>query len=305
MGGTSYSNSAYNTRVSDRVIRGFDTFQYSKDISEGKAKAGVHPTLSPKGVAFRESRDSTEHPFTLPIGILLDTTGSMAQVPAIIQKKLPNLMGILANESGDKSYIGKYYPAILMGAVDDYYAMRGQMKDGEGALQVGQFESGLEIDDNLTNLWLTENGGGSGEESYDLGMYFFARHTVTDHWEKRKKRGYLFIIGDESPYKTVTRDSVKDVLGDFIEIQVPFADLANELQERYNVYFIVPRMSGRFGDAYLRDNWRKYLPAENVIDLQDPNKICELIASTVALSLSEGSAEDLKDLEEQARLILI
>ena len=37
-------------------------------------------------------------------------------------------------------------------------------------------------------------------ESYELAMYFMARHTALDCHEKRGKRGYLFIIGDEMAY---------------------------------------------------------------------------------------------------------
>lgn len=305
MGGSTYTNSAYTARVTTRGVTGMSTFQYNDEIKRGERKAGVHPTLSPQGVKIRESRDSVEHPLSLPIGILLDTTGSMAEVPKIIQSKLPKLMGILANEDGKKSYIGKYYPAILMGAVDDYYAMLTRVRNGEGALQTGQFESGLEIDDNLTNLWLTQNGGGSGEESYDLGLYFFARHTVTDHWEKRNKKGYLFVIGDELPYKATQAISVKDVIGDYLEADISFKDLVKEVQKKYNVYFIIPKMTQNWSAPDLRMVWRKYLPVKNVIDLEDPNKICELIAATVAMDLGEASTEDLKELEDETRKILI
>lgn len=42
-------------------------------------------------------------------------------------------------------------------------------------------------------------------ESYELAMYFMARHTSIDCYEKRGKRGYLFMIGDELAYPKVKR----------------------------------------------------------------------------------------------------
>lgn len=300
MGGSRYTDVLYSARVADRTFRGIDTFAYNSDIQQGKIKAGVHPSLSPLGVKIRESRDSVTHPKTLPIGILLDTTGSMAEVPKIIQAKLPKLMGLLANEDGSKSYIGDYYPAILMGAVDDCYAMQ-----GEGPLQVGQFESGLEIDDNLTNLWLTQRGGGTYEESYDLGIYFFARHTATDHWEKRNRKGYLFIIGDEKPYPSVSAKVVSRIIGENLQSDIPFGDLMKEVQERYNVYFVIPNMTSHYGDSVLTSTWKRYLPEENIMLLQDPESICELIASTVALNEKSASAEDLNVLAEETRQFVV
>jgi hypothetical protein len=64
-------------------------------------------------------------------------------------------------------------------------------------LQVGQFESDNRMDDDLSRILLEGGGGGQKTESYELAMYFMARHTAADCYEKRGKRGYLFIIGDE------------------------------------------------------------------------------------------------------------
>ena len=65
-------------------------------------------------------------------------------------------------------------------------------------LQVGQFESDNRMDEHLGNMVLEGGGGGQMTESYELAMYFMARHTAIDCHEKRRRRGYLFIIGDET-----------------------------------------------------------------------------------------------------------
>ena len=62
--------------------------------------------------------------------------------------------------------------------------------------------------EDLGKLFLEGGGGGQLTESYELAMYFMARHTSIDCHEKRGKRGYLFIIGDEMPYPKVKRREV-------------------------------------------------------------------------------------------------
>lgn len=288
MGGSSYSDKDFISRSAFRSFNDIPTFKHDADIRAGKAAKAVHASLDPKDVTLRECRDSADHPLTMPIGVILDTTGSMQEVPAIIQKNLSKLMGTFLNDKvSGKPYLGDYYPAILIGAVDDYPAQK------HGCLQVGQFESGIEIDDNLTNLWLTGNGGGTYEESYDLAAYFFARHTATDHWDKRNSKGYLFIIGDEKLYPAVTAAAVKGIIGDTIQADIPVAEIMKEVQERYNVFFVIPNMTSHWGDPVLEKSWLKHLPQQNVLKLSDPEKICELIAGAVAISEEHANGEDL------------
>jgi hypothetical protein len=43
--------------------------------------------MNPKGVRFRESRDSEAHPNTVSIAFALDVTGSMGKIPELLAKK--------------------------------------------------------------------------------------------------------------------------------------------------------------------------------------------------------------------------
>lgn len=303
MGGSTYSSADHAARVSHRASTGTPTFDYDHKIKTGKVSAKVHPSLSPYGVGVRESRDSDAHPVTVPIGVVMDTTGSMASVPGILVDKLSKLMGtFLDDKASGKRYLGDAYPAILVGAIDDYYAMGGGHRSvgfhgtagGEGALQVGQFESGIEIDDNLTNIWLTSNGGGSYEESYDLALYFFARHTAHDAWDKRGRKGYLFLIGDEKTYPQVDREAVQDIIGDNLTQDVRTEDIVRECQERYHVFFIIPNMTSHWGDPELMKHWQNLLGQQHVLKLDDPTKICELIAATVAINEEHVGIDDLR-----------
>ncbi len=283
MGGSTYHHDDYTSRVYSRSLAGTPTFKHSDDVRTGKAK-GVHPSLNPKGVKIRESRDSEAHPISIPIAICNDLTGSMLSVPITLQAKEPDLMGLLLKDraTGEK-YLGDGYPAIMIAGCDDYFAI-----GAEGALQVGQFESGLEIDDNLTNLWLTGAGGGNWGESYDLFLYFLARHTAHDHWSKRGKKGHVFIIADEPLFDHVDAKAVKGVIGDNLKDDVPTAQIIHEVKERYWLNLIIPNQTSHYDNADLRSRWKRAIGEQNVLLLDDPTKICELIVSTIAMC--EGTA---------------
>ena len=122
--------------------------------------------------------------------MLFDVTGSMRGVPRALQAKLPQLLGLLLR----KGYVA--HPQIMFGAIGDATCDR-------APLQVGQFESDNRMDDDLGRILLEGGGGGQKTESYELAMYFMARHTATDCFGERGRRGYLFIIGDEMAYPRV------------------------------------------------------------------------------------------------------
>ena len=152
-------------------------------------------------------------------------------------------------------------------------------------LQVGQFESGIEMEDCLTNIFLEGQGGGQNTESYELALYFMARHTALDCFEKRNKRGYLFLTGDELYYPEVKAEEVRRVIGDTLQANIPIADIMKEVEHLYDVYFLIPGGTSHYNESWLMDGWQKLL-GQQVLRLDDPNTISEVVASTI--SLAEG-----------------
>ncbi|MFG1857652.1 hypothetical protein ACGFJT_37865 [Actinomadura geliboluensis] len=273
MGSGHWSTDVYAARASYRASTGASAFAYS----DGGATA-VHPDLDPSGVTVRESRDSADHPESLAIGVLFDVTGSMGTVPRTLQTKLPDLLGLLLR----KGYVE--HPHILFGAVGDATCDR-------APLQIGQFEADNRMDDDLGKILLEGGGGGQMRESYELAMYFMARHTAIDCFDKRGKRGYLFMIGDELAYPKAKRREIAEVIGREPDEDVPVAAIVRELQRRYDVYFIIPEGAYHSGSRELTDFWRKLL-GQNVLYLDDLDAVCETIALTI------GLAEDAIDLGE-------
>jgi hypothetical protein len=277
MGGSTWSDKEYDAKVTFRAASGSATFAHSAaqdalPVSDRKA----HKTLDPSGVKVRESRDSKDHPTSLAIAVIFDVTGSMAEIPKVVQTKLKSLMGILLR----KNYVE--HPQIMISAVGDAFT-------DSVPIQVGQFESGVEIDNDLTNIYLEGNGGGQKHESYALPLYFMARHTAIDCFEKRGKKGYIFMIGDEKSHP-LTRDQIKLYLGDTIEEkQLTFEEVYKEASKMYEIFFILPNQTSYYNDTEVNNYWKDKL-GERFLKLEDPNAVAELIASTIGLM--EGTAED-------------
>ncbi|GAA3395997.1 hypothetical protein [Cryptosporangium minutisporangium] len=284
MGSGRWSTDVYSAAENYRAATGRSAFAYS----DGGARK-VHPSLDPRGVTVRESRDSDEHPRSTPIAVLFDVTGSMGTVPRVLQTKLPQLLGLLLR----KGYVTD--PQILFGAVGDATCDR-------VPLQVGQYESDNRMDDHLANIVLEGGGGGQRHESYELAMYFLARHTDTDA-ARHGRRGYVFLIGDELPYDTVKAKEVRRVIGDPLTENIPVEAIVAELRRRHEVYYLLPQGSYYAGDQDILRR-RGQLLGENVLQLDDLGAVCETIALTIGLNegtvgLDEGLA-DLADVGSAA-----
>ena len=270
MGSGLWSTDVYDAAARTRARTGASAFAYS---DSGARK--VHPALNPYGVTARESRDSDEHPRSLAIAVLFDVTGSMRGVPRILQSKLPGLLGLLLR----KGYVAD--PHIMFGAIGDATCDR-------APLQVGQFESDNRMDEDLGRILLEGGGGGQHTESYELAMYFMARHTSIDCYEKRGRKGYLFVIGDELAYRRVRASEVKKIIGDDLSEDLSTEALVAELQRRYHVYYVLPAGASYVGDRTVLDYWRDLL-GQNVIELDDLDAVCETIALTIGLE--EGAID--------------
>ncbi|MFE3052151.1 hypothetical protein [Nocardia sp. NPDC059239] len=277
MGYGRWDDSAYDAARTFRAAKGLDDFGYTADMrSVPWDQWKAHPTMDPFGVDKRESRDSDDHGNSLPIAVLFDVTGSMGRVPRIMQEKLAKLHGLLQR----KGYADD--PQILFGAIGDADSDR-------VPLQVGQFESDNRMDEQLRLILLEGGGGGQKSESYELAAYFIARHTATDAWDKRGRKGYLFIVGDELNKKRLAARHLRTVIGDDVDRDISVESIYRELADRWHVHYILPNQSSYYRDPEIAEHWQGLL-GERFLRLDDPAAVCELIALTI------GIAEDRIDL---------
>lgn len=279
MGHGYWNTAAYNAAAAGRRAAGQADFGYSaamRGVPRDQRKAA--PSLDPFGVTTREARDSADHPCSTPIAVLFDVTGSMMEVPITVQRRLADLLGLLTR--------GGYAadPQILVGAIgDDQF--------DTVPLQIGQFESDNRIDQQLRDIYLEGGGGGDKREGYALAAYFLATRARTDAWEKRGKKGYLFLIGDEMNKERLYRDSIARFVGDEVARDLDVAEVYRMLEERWHVYYVLPNLTSYYNDARVERHWRALL-GERFLRLEDPDAVCELIAVTV------GVMEDAIDVDE-------
>ena len=235
MGGGRYDGEvASEARSTNR-----DVFTYRGEVSGSPtAQRSVHPELSPHGKT-RECVNLT------PIVVAMDVTRSRGDDSRVIYAKLPMFIGQIEL----RNYVPG--PAISFAAVGDATA-------GDRApLQVGQFEADNRLDAVLSKIWLEEGGGGSGQESYELAAYYYARQTrLAAH--ARGDKGFFFFLGDEGFYPAVKGDQIRQILGleppqgiehgdhgppfTFDE-DVDSAKVFAELQEKFHTFLIFPQKS--------------------------------------------------------------
>lgn len=265
MGGSSWSDASYSLRATSRASAGVPTFDYDDKVRTGAVATKVHDKMDPKNIV-RECRDSDKHPETNAIIIGLDVTGSMKSIPSVLQKSLPSLLGILLR----KNYITD--PQILFAAVGD-------SRTDRVPLQVGQFEAGNEMDDDLSNIYLEGGGGGTNEEGYEALMYFALHKTKIDCVEKRGKKGYLFIIGDEAPYPDLPSNVIEKIFGDKTQpVETP--KLVELLQDKYECFLLMPTGASNTGNKTIKNRWTD-LFGQRVIQIENNADIPMAIAGLI------------------------
>jgi hypothetical protein len=215
MGYSGWSGDAYTNLTSSKG--------YASKSADAIFSKSMSSDMTPLNLGIRESRDSDEHPESVAVMVFLDETGSMGRIPeAIVKDKLGALMNTIIDN-------GVPDPQIFFGAIGDHIS-------DSSPLQVGQFESGTEeLDKWLTEIFLEGYGGGQCMESYLLAWLVAGRHTSIDCFEKRNEKGFLFTIGDEMSWDSLSAKTLKDLLGypqgeDLTDVQ-----LLEEAQRLYNV----------------------------------------------------------------------
>lgn len=238
-------------------------------------QTACHPLMNPKGMKVRESRDSADHPNSLGIVFALDVTGSMGDIPHLLAtQELPEFMKLLgACQVPD--------PQVLFMAVGD-------ATSDQAPLQIGQFETTAELMDQwLTWSYLEGGGGGQFTESYELAFYFAVQHTDLDCWEKRRRKGYLFLTGDEHPYPAVSRHQVEALFGEKLDEDLPLEEVVAAASETFHCFFLIPDLHRR---ERCEPRWREVL-GDRVICMEAPQDTCRVAAGLVALT--EGRVPDL------------
>lgn len=295
MGGGSWDASTYASTTRAKVDAG-TTFAYTKSTKSARpADWKAHTALDPKVVAgpdspfagsvMRESRDNADHPNALPIVVGFDQTGSMGEVPTITQKKLEGLFGLLLRQGYAED------PQVMVAAYGDH-------KTDYVPLQISQFEDDNRIDENLDKIFIESNGGANSAESMSLIWYYLAYHTATDAWDKRKKKGYAFLIADEVSHDLDAK-AVKDLIGDDQPLgELDVQSLANAVSEKWDVrVLLIDNFAAKIQGS--EKFYKKLFGEDHVLVLEDPASVTETIALAIGalegnIDIDDSAVDDLK-----------
>lgn len=261
MGYGHYSTAAYD-RI--RATKGYGR----KSRAQIFTSRSIDPEMDPRTIVTRESRDSEDHPNSLPVIVALDVTGSMGFVPEeIVKRGLPKLMDAMLDA-------GIADPQVLFAGVGDFVYDR-------APLQVGQFESSAELLDRwLTKVYLEGGGGGNNNESYNLAYLLAARHTTTDAWEKRRRKGFLITIGDEPCADRIPSEVIQRLTTGDRRQGVTTADILAEAQERYHVFHFHLVHDAPSKSEHRKQGWYELL-GDRFVVLQNHDELSASIASVI------------------------
>lgn len=236
---------------------------------------------------IRESVDSPDNPLSTPVAIFTDCTGSMGQLAHEVIKKLD----VVCEELLERKPVTDVH--LLTGVVGDGYTDR-------APLQVTQFEADIRIAEQTKELYLEGNGGGNGGESYALPWVFAGMQTATDSYDKRKKKGYLFTVGDEpihgvegvggEPYAKggmgqkwgVTKEQAERLLGVNLERDLTADECLALAQTRWHVFHIIVGHDTHHGEGIER-TWGKLMP-NNIVRLDDISALPETVVSIIEVN---------------------
>ncbi len=277
MGGGAWDSTRYYDDSFTRKSAGVDDFAYSKVASV------VHPALDPRRINGKpfgklESRDSVEHPDSNAILVGFDVTGSNHARAIEAQKALPNLMTLLPKYIAD--------PQVAVAANDDYFV------EPYWCMQISDFESDNRVDEHIRNIKLVGNGGGNGGESYDLILYAAARKVVADCFEKRGRKGYLFLYADERFWDKIAKNQIADIFEDKIPRNIPIEEIIEEAKKMWHIFLVSPA-GGVVDNSY--DQYVELFGRENVLILEHPSRICELIGVTIGVNEDKIGAQQAMD----------
>lgn len=263
MGHGSYTAADWNRLKNSRGLSNNST---ANDIFSGNT---ANEKYLPKFISVRESRDSEDSPASTPIIIGFDSTGSMGYLAAEIAKNSLNRTATMILEKRPVSD-----PHIMCAAFT--------APNSSIPMQVTQFEADIRVVEQLLDFVLA----GGNRYSYDSLLWYFAlKHTSTDCFEKRGKKGFLFCIGDEigdsGEGEILSKKEISHVFGDETEKGYRTRELAALVSERYEVFHIVT--GSRTGSSL--ETWEPLLPGRNaVIEPADIEYLAEVMISLMQLA---------------------
>lgn len=269
-------------------LRSSRKLELSSPVEQVYAARSGSSLYDSRFVALRESRDSADSPCATPVIVGFDVTASMGYLAKeLAVRTMDRVVTVLRDRQAVRD------PHVLCAAIGD-------CKCDSWPLQVTQFEADIRIIQQLTALCLEGGGGGNGGESYNLLWYFAARHTGTDCWDKRREKGFLFTIGDDSCHPQLTKEEIGRVFGDRVPYALSNEELIRTAEQRYNLFHIlIETEEGYYAEAWR--SWQALLPGRTaILHKRDVSLLPELITALIGAASGKPVNQALRELDQTA-----
>lgn len=230
-------------------------------------QSGIHPDLDPAKFLKRECVASDANPNPTPIIIGCDETGSMG---IYAEKIIKRELGVIMKEIYDRKPVPD--PQICCLALGDANC-------DTAPIQATQFEASIVLAEQVKHFYLEGNGGGNNGESYSLAWFFAAYKTRCDSIKKRKGRGFIFTIGDESPHAVITSGQIKRFLNLDAPYDIDTRVLLDAVQKDWHVFHLIVNP---VGNQKVEERWKELL-GERAVLVRDTTKLAEGIVSIIQL----------------------
>ncbi len=246
---SSSSSSSYNYSNFKDATSVYDNKRKDDAIAPKKSTS-----LSALAPPFIETKSES------PVPIIIDCTGSMGVWTSKIFGKLPFL------DRGSEFYLGP--------TVEFAFTACGDANSDKQPVQIQKFGRGLELADNLKNLYIEGNGGGQMHETYELHALYMARNCKIPN----ATTPICIFIADEAPYTSVNRDQAAEYAKVDLPRNLPTSDVFRELKEKFSVYVILKRYDGSEREIRaIYDAWESLVGADHIAHLDDPNRVVDVI----------------------------
>ena len=277
MGGGSWTSTAYASYTTSSRgvdVESFATMDYTaQEIYQSRKLADV---LNPKNIT-RLCRDSEEHPYTIPVILALDVTGSMGDASVKVAQKLNEIMTTLYADNTIRDI-----EFCIMGIGDLAY--------DRAPIQMSQFESDIRIAEQLDQVYFEAGGGSNHYESYSAAWYMGTRHCDLDCW-KRGKKGIIITLGDELPNPYLPKNGLNKVTGDSVQEDVNSSILLEEAREKFNIFHIAvddySTSYSHYKYFHIDEEWKKMLGESNYF-VANLNNLSNVIVDIIKNCQSSG-----------------
>lgn len=213
-----------------------------------------------------------------PVIVLCDVTGSFGSWPATIFSKLPYL------DLEGQQYMGKDME-ISFAAVGDHYS-------DKYPLQVRPFAQGIQLKEQLDKLLVEGGGGSNAHEDYLLAALYYLHNAEMPNAAMNPRKPLLIFIADEPIEAFTDPKPALQYAKVTLQGRVSAEEVFRALREKYEVYLIYKRHSD-----FSRRQWAGLLGEDHVADLQDPERVVDVIFGIMAAHVGKvayfrGEIED-------------